>query len=238
MLSRGARLKVHPPAPTDTQHPPARPAHGARRARSDTDERFRAGGVWPQHLRPAPTDTQHPPARPALASPGARSDADERFGVGGLASAPPAARRRSPNIRRSSQRTRPAASGSTQTSVSTRPASLPNTFGPTWLAAKLATLIPGYPDTPLCVALSGGVDSTALLAGLAAIHPRPPNLRALHVDHGLRPASRGWAQHCRALARRLRVPLKVLTTKVDAIPPAPPSKPPPATPATPCSPPP
>jgi tRNA(Ile)-lysidine synthase len=90
----------------------------------------------------------------------------------------------------------------------------PNTFGPAWLALQLAALIPGYPNTPLCVALSGGVDSTALLAALAGIHPRPPNLRALHVDHGLRPASRDWAQHCRALARRLRVPLQVLTTQV------------------------
>ena len=35
------------------------------------------------------------------------------------------------------------------------------------------------------------------------------------VDHGLRPASRQWAAHCRAIARDLRVPLKVLTTKVE-----------------------
>lgn len=94
----------------------------------------------------------------------------------------------------------------------------PNTFGPEWLAPQLAALIPGYPHTPLCVALSGGVDSTALLAALAGIRPRLNNLRALHVDHGLRPASREWAQHCRDLARRLRVPLQVLTTKVARAP--------------------
>ena len=40
-------------------------------------------------------------------------------------------------------------------------------------------------------------------------------MRALHVDHGLRAASKQWAAHCRALARELHVPLKVLTTKVE-----------------------
>src|SRR5581483_9504508 len=93
-----------------------------------------------------------------------------------------------------------------------------NTFSPTWLATQLAALIPDYPNTPLCVAFSGGVDSTALLAALAAVHPHPRAIRALHVDHGLRPASREWAQHCRALARRLHVPLRVLTTKVARLP--------------------
>ena len=91
----------------------------------------------------------------------------------------------------------------------------PGAFGPDWLAAQLAALVPGFPNIALCVALSGGVDSTALLAALAAIHLRPFKLRALHVDHSLRPASKQWAAQCRALARRLRVPLKVLTTKVQ-----------------------
>jgi tRNA(Ile)-lysidine synthase len=95
------------------------------------------------------------------------------------------------------------------------PTKVPGAFGPDWLAAQLAALIPNFPNVSLCVALSGGVDSTALLTALASIHPRPFKLRALHVDHGLRPASKQWAAHCRALARRLRVPLKVLTTKVE-----------------------
>ena len=90
-----------------------------------------------------------------------------------------------------------------------------DTFGPEWLAAHIAALMPGYPDVSLCVALSGGVDSTALLAALAAGRAKSVRLRALHVDHGLHPASKQWAQHCRALARALHVPLKVLTTKVE-----------------------
>lgn len=90
----------------------------------------------------------------------------------------------------------------------------PEKFGPEWLTAHLAALLPGYPDVSLCVALSGGVDSTALLSALARATRPPASLRALHVDHGLRPASQQWAMECRRLARRLGVPLKVLTTKV------------------------
>ena len=101
------------------------------------------------------------------------------------------------------------------------PASVKQTrgaFGPQWLATQLSTLVPGFPNASLCVALSGGADSTALLAALvapAARRPRSFQLRALHVDHGLRPASKQWAAHCRTLARKLHVPLKVLTTKVE-----------------------
>jgi tRNA(Ile)-lysidine synthase len=99
--------------------------------------------------------------------------------------------------------------------VPTRRSKVSGAFGPEWLAAQLAVLLPNFPDVALCVALSGGADSTALLAALALTHPRVFKLRALHVDHGLRPASKQWAAHCRALARRLGVPLKVLTTKVE-----------------------
>ena len=93
----------------------------------------------------------------------------------------------------------------------------PRNFGPDWLAARIAALVPAYPDVSLCVALSGGVDSTALLAALAPSRSKLARLRALHVDHGLRPASKEWAQHCRSLARRLHVPLKVLTTRVERV---------------------
>ncbi|MDB6088434.1 MAG: tRNA(Ile)-lysidine synthase [Gammaproteobacteria bacterium] len=88
-------------------------------------------------------------------------------------------------------------------------------FGPDWLAAQLTALVPGFPDVALCVALSGGVDSTALLAALAARRRKSSRVRAVHVDHGLHPASAQWSAHCRALARSLQVPLKVLVTKVE-----------------------
>ena len=91
----------------------------------------------------------------------------------------------------------------------------PGTFGPEWLRGQLSILVPAFPNVSLCVALSGGVDSTALLAALAVKRPASLQLRALHVDHGLRAASKQWAAHCRRLARDLHVPFKVLTTKVE-----------------------
>ena len=36
----------------------------------------------------------------------------------------------------------------------------------------------------------------------------------MHVDHGLHPNSSAWSAHCRDLAQRLNVPMKVLATKV------------------------
>ena len=87
-------------------------------------------------------------------------------------------------------------------------------FGSEWLLERLARLLPGFPDRSVCVALSGGVDSTALLAALSAARPEGLRLRAVHIDHRLHPGSRGWSGHCRRLARTLGVPLKVSTVTV------------------------
>nr|RNF59531.1 tRNA lysidine(34) synthetase TilS [Acidithiobacillus sulfuriphilus] len=58
------------------------------------------------------------------------------------------------------------------------------------------------------VAFSGGGDSTALLGALKSLgHP----VRAVHVDHGWRPESKAWAQHCQEIGARLGVPVEVLT---------------------------
>ena len=96
-----------------------------------------------------------------------------------------------------------------------------NSFGPEWLGERLAQLLPGFPDTAICVALSGGVDSTALLAALAEARPdgrrggtRGVRLRAIHVNHGLHPNAGRWSAHCRKLARQLAVPLRVLAVTV------------------------
>jgi tRNA(Ile)-lysidine synthase len=87
-------------------------------------------------------------------------------------------------------------------------------FGPDWLRERLAHLLPGFPDVAVCVALSGGLDSTALLAALAEGRSDGLTLRAVHINHGLHPNAKHWSAHCRKLAHRLGVPLKVLSVEV------------------------
>jgi tRNA(Ile)-lysidine synthase len=89
-------------------------------------------------------------------------------------------------------------------------------FGPRWLRTHLAALVPDFSSHPICVAYSGGVDSTALLAALARI-PRL-RLRALHIHHGLHPSAGAWSRHCQTFARSAGVPLKVLRVQVPRTP--------------------
>jgi tRNA(Ile)-lysidine synthase len=93
----------------------------------------------------------------------------------------------------------------------------PGAFSQQWLFARLSRLLPDFPAVSVCVALSGGLDSAALLTALATPRRARPHLRALHIDHGLHPNSRLWSAHCRRLARQLKVPLQVLATKVTRI---------------------
>ena len=65
-------------------------------------------------------------------------------------------------------------------------------FGPRWLRAQLSRLVPKFPDVRVCVAFSGGVDSTALLAAFARIGSARLKLRALHVHHGLSAHADAW----------------------------------------------
>ncbi len=62
---------------------------------------------------------------------------------------------------------------------------------------------------PLCVAFSGGADSTALLDLLAQVPAARSRLRAIHIDHGLHPQSRAWARAAQATCRALGVPLAI-----------------------------
>ena len=119
-------------------------------------------------------------------------------------------------------------------------------FSEQWLAGRLATLLPEFPDVSLCVALSGGLDSVALLAALAAIARKPSiagrlktqsaqspggseaplpaarrlrasSLRAIHVHHGLHANADSWAAHCSKLAKKLRVRLEVIKVQVPRL---------------------
>lgn len=78
----------------------------------------------------------------------------------------------------------------------------------------LAAALQDAPPGPLCVGYSGGVDSTVLLHALAA---SGREVRTLHIDHGLQPASSEWADHCRAFCGGLGIELTVLRVHVDQI---------------------
>jgi tRNA(Ile)-lysidine synthase len=69
------------------------------------------------------------------------------------------------------------------------------------------------PGAVFLAAVSGGADSTAMLAALAALAPRLGFiLHCLHVEHGIRPAeeSRGDAASVSALCESLAVPCRIV----------------------------
>jgi tRNA(Ile)-lysidine synthase len=70
---------------------------------------------------------------------------------------------------------------------------------------------------PALIGFSGGPDSTALLSALAAVWKGP--LRAVHVDHGIRPAAEraGESSLVRALCGRFKVSLTVAHVRPGAI---------------------
>lgn len=70
------------------------------------------------------------------------------------------------------------------------------------------------PDGPLAVAFSGGLDSSVLLHGLAALPAaRARGLRAIHVDHGLHADSAEWARRCAQFAAAC--PVDFASVRVD-----------------------
>jgi tRNA(Ile)-lysidine synthase len=77
---------------------------------------------------------------------------------------------------------------------------------PAGVYSQLLKLYPRAATAPLCVAFSGGEDSTALLGMLAQLPQLRARLRAIHIDHGLHPDSESWARICRRSCRTLRVP--------------------------------
>lgn len=81
----------------------------------------------------------------------------------------------------------------------------------------LAPLPPAHAAAPMCVALSGGLDSSVLLAMAASSAAlRGNGLRALHVHHGLHHDADAWSGHCQRACDALGVPLQVLRVAVEA----------------------
>jgi tRNA(Ile)-lysidine synthase len=84
------------------------------------------------------------------------------------------------------------------------------------LTEHLSQQLAARPVGGLCVAFSGGADSTALLHALASLpQARARGLRAVHVDHRLQAGSIHWAQHCRDTCAALDVPLTVILVTVE-----------------------
>ncbi len=95
--------------------------------------------------------------------------------------------------------------------------SLPGPLGP---AAALRAFTVRYRldiSTPALVGFSGGPDSTALLAALSQVWKGP--VRAVHVDHGIRPEAERAAEIelVKSLARRFGAGLTVAHIKAGAI---------------------
>ena len=73
-------------------------------------------------------------------------------------------------------------------------------------------------DTSFKIAYSGGLDSHCLLHALAALRVAAPlRLEAVHVDHGLQPASAEWSSHCLQVCARLDVPCRVERLEVRPV---------------------
>ena len=70
----------------------------------------------------------------------------------------------------------------------------------------------------LNVAYSGGLDSHVLLHALATLRARHDfSLNALHIDHGLQPASASWSEHCAGVCRALDIPCVTCRVTVSGI---------------------
>jgi tRNA(Ile)-lysidine synthase len=81
-------------------------------------------------------------------------------------------------------------------------------------AATRLTELAG-PRPRVAIAFSGGVDSTALAFALVKARGKFAQLRLLHVDHGLQPASVEWSSHCARRAREWRVPFVGLRAEIE-----------------------
>jgi tRNA(Ile)-lysidine synthase len=87
----------------------------------------------------------------------------------------------------------------------------------TVLGAAGATLAAAGVDSRhrLCCALSGGIDSVALLDVLDALRQRfGYTLEAAHIHHGLNPAADGWQDFCTEICRRRDIPLHIFRVEV------------------------
>ncbi|TBU95520.1 tRNA lysidine(34) synthetase TilS [Stutzerimonas kirkiae] len=84
-------------------------------------------------------------------------------------------------------------------------------------AHLLDALKPWLPSGRVWIAFSGGLDSTVLLHAMVALAARQrlPEVRAIHVHHGLQAVADAWVEHCQTVCLALGVELCVRRVRVD-----------------------
>ena len=96
-------------------------------------------------------------------------------------------------------------------------------FSPRELQDRLQKTAGGTPllpaDGSVCVAFSGGLDSTVLLHSFARLAKESAayRVRAVHIDHGLHVDSPLWREHCEREARALQVEFSSVRVDVTGI---------------------
>lgn len=86
------------------------------------------------------------------------------------------------------------------------------------LSAQLLLKLAPWRTAPAWrVAFSGGLDSTVLLHLLAQLAKKNslPELKAIHIHHGLQAAADAWPEHCQRVCDALGVPLEVVHVQVQ-----------------------
>jgi tRNA(Ile)-lysidine synthase len=89
---------------------------------------------------------------------------------------------------------------------------MPTALDPVAMLVRLGALSGARPR--VAVAFSGGLDSTVLAHALQTARRQFAQIRLLHVDHGLQPASAEWARRCERQARAWRMPIVVLRADI------------------------
>jgi len=64
------------------------------------------------------------------------------------------------------------------------------------------------------IAYSGGLDSLVLLHALTQLNIPAPQLRAIHIHHGLQSKADNWATHCQQTCEALEIPCEVIQVNV------------------------
>lgn len=85
-------------------------------------------------------------------------------------------------------------------------------FDPSRLRAALQGILSPAASGRLCVAFSGGLDSSVLLHSLAASGCQP--LRAIYIDHQLQAQSSAWREHCAQVCGTLGIEYQSLVVTV------------------------